>query len=197
MRKSLTKAYPKEDRRTLKTKKALANALKSLVLEKAYDEITIQEIIDRANVGRSTFYMHYESKEQLLVGNINFQETLIYTPADETESYPMGINLAYLFSHSKEHLLIYNALSGNRSLDILGNYFTDICASKIMAHLKRQPFFKKSNEQALQYKAEAAAAGIIRMMFKWLKEGATIPSEKMIMYARDILRDFVSGDEHL
>jgi len=195
MRKSLTKQHPKEDRRTQKTKKALANALKSLVLEKAYDEITVQDIIDRANVGRSTFYIHYESKEQLLIGNINFQETLIYTPADEAESYPMGINIAYLFSHNKEHLLIYNALSGNRSLDILGNYFIDICAFKIMDHLKRQPFYKRSNEQALQYKAEAAAAGIIRMMFKWLKEGATIPSEKMIMYARDILRDFIPGDE--
>lgn len=195
MRKSLTKQPPKEDRRTQKTKKALANALKSLVLEKAYDEITVQEIIDRANVGRSTFYMHYESKEQLLVGNINFQETLIYTPADEAENYPMGINIAYLFSHNKEHLLIYNALSGNRGLDILGNYFTDLCTSKIMDHLKRQPFYKRSNEQALQYKAEAAAAGIIRMMFKWLREGATIPSEKMILYARDILRDFIPGDE--
>jgi hypothetical protein len=79
-------------------------------------------------------------------------------------------------------LLIYKALSGNRGLDILGNYFTDICALKIRDHLKRHPFYKKSSEQALLYKAEAAAAGIIRMMFKWLKEGATTPSEKMITY---------------
>jgi AcrR family transcriptional regulator len=44
----------KNDRRTQKTKKYLAAALKELIVEKGYDAVTIQDIIDRANVGRST-----------------------------------------------------------------------------------------------------------------------------------------------
>jgi len=181
---------PTEDRRTLKTKKFLAEALKELILEKEYDEITIQEITDRANVGRSTFYAHYESKEQLLVGNINFQETLIDTP-DDAKGYPLGINVSYLFSHNKEHLMLYKAMSGNRSIDILGNYFIELCTSKIIENLKRQFQYSKKGQQILRYKAEAAAGGIIRMMFKWLEDGATVPSEEMVAYANQILNDFI------
>jgi AcrR family transcriptional regulator len=44
----------------------LEDALVALMLEKRYDTITVQEIIDRANVGRSTFYAHYLDKEDLL-----------------------------------------------------------------------------------------------------------------------------------
>lgn len=54
------------DRRIQKTLHSLQNALVELISEKGYDAVTIQEILDRANVGRSTFYAHFENKDQLL-----------------------------------------------------------------------------------------------------------------------------------
>lgn len=54
------------DRRIQKTLQLLKSALVELIAEKAYDDITIQEILDRANVGRSTFYAHFENKDHLL-----------------------------------------------------------------------------------------------------------------------------------
>jgi AcrR family transcriptional regulator len=47
------------DRRIQKTKKILSEALIALILEKGYEQVTVQDIIDKANVGRSTFYCHY------------------------------------------------------------------------------------------------------------------------------------------
>src|SRR5437899_3343596 len=53
------------DRRIPRTRAMLQHALTSLILKKGYDAITIQDICDKANVGRSTFYAHYTSKDDL------------------------------------------------------------------------------------------------------------------------------------
>ena len=176
----------KNDRRTQKTKKYLAAALVELIMEKGYDTITIQDIIDRANVGRSTFYSHYESKEQLLVGNINFQEALVDTPSNDPDTHPLGVNLSYLFNHTREHLHLAKALSRTKSIEILSNHLADICAAQIYEQLKKK-LRSRTERQMARYKAEAAAGGIIRMLFKWLADGAPIPVDDMIRHSRNVL----------
>ena len=54
------------DRRMKKTKKAIYDALKSLLAKESYSKITVSEIIEEADIGRSTFYAHYETKDDLL-----------------------------------------------------------------------------------------------------------------------------------
>ena len=54
------------DRRVQKTRKLLQDALIELVAEKGYESVSIREILDKANVGRSTFYAHFQDKDQLL-----------------------------------------------------------------------------------------------------------------------------------
>jgi AcrR family transcriptional regulator len=61
----------KIDRRKVRTRRQLREALLSLILEKGYDSVTIEEITDRADVGRTTFYLHYRDKEELLLECIN------------------------------------------------------------------------------------------------------------------------------
>src|SRR5512141_2904590 len=60
-------AQPKIDRRVQRTQQLLREALVALILEKGYDAITVQDILDLANMGRSTFYAHYRDKEDLLL----------------------------------------------------------------------------------------------------------------------------------
>ena len=55
------------DRRVRRTQELLHRALISLALEKNYDSITIQEILDRADIGRSTFYAHFKGRDELLI----------------------------------------------------------------------------------------------------------------------------------
>ncbi len=77
------------DRRIQKSKKYLSDAFIALILEKGYEAVTVQEIIDRANVGRSTFYAHFESKEQLLF-------SLLGTMNEKSKD---GIDFEMLFNH--------------------------------------------------------------------------------------------------
>ena len=58
----------KTDPRVQRTRERLQKALIELIGERGYDAITIQDIVDRANVGRTTFYLHYSSKDELFIG---------------------------------------------------------------------------------------------------------------------------------
>jgi AcrR family transcriptional regulator len=59
-----------EDRRRRRTRTALLTALLDLIVEKGYAEVTVQDIVDRADVGRSTFYMHFLDKRALLLSGV-------------------------------------------------------------------------------------------------------------------------------
>ncbi|MEZ4670025.1 MAG: helix-turn-helix domain-containing protein [Anaerolineae bacterium] len=59
----------KLDRRVQRTRQLLVRTLMELIAEKSYDAITIQDITDRANLGRTTFYLHYQTKDDLLLGH--------------------------------------------------------------------------------------------------------------------------------
>ncbi|MCB0141244.1 MAG: helix-turn-helix transcriptional regulator, partial [Caldilineaceae bacterium] len=54
------------DRRVRRSRKLLGEALLELVVEKPFGDITVQDIADRADMNRATFYLHFQSKEELL-----------------------------------------------------------------------------------------------------------------------------------
>lgn len=61
----------KTDRRVRRTRDALGNALIELMQEKPFDTITVQDVLNRAGVGRSTFYVHYSDKEDLFMSEVD------------------------------------------------------------------------------------------------------------------------------
>ena len=108
------------DRRSLRTRRLLSEALIALMMEKAYDSITVQDIIDRADVGRSTFYAHYRHKDDLLSREFErLVEELSQNIGYETEgSNPLLPSLA-LFRHVQQHYPLYKALVWGRGLDFV------------------------------------------------------------------------------
>ena len=61
----------KNDRRSQRTRQALHDALFDLMAQKGYEAVSIKDIIERANVGRSTFYAHYANKDELLASQLD------------------------------------------------------------------------------------------------------------------------------
>lgn len=103
------------DRRVLRTRTALYDALVRLILERGYDALTVQDLLDAANVGRSTFYAHFTSKDDLLAKSLGrLRAELDAVIADR----PRGWTLA-LFEHAARYRDVYVALSGISAGDVL------------------------------------------------------------------------------
>lgn len=119
----------KTDRRIERTRQLLLQALFSLVQEKGFDAVTVQDIIDRANVGRSTFYVHFVDKEDLLVQAMDpfsaelkerQRKALREGGASEQRAFAFSHEL---FSHADGHRDVFRTVVGNQSALILQRHF--------------------------------------------------------------------------
>ena len=110
----------KEDRRVQRTINMVYDAFLDLLIEKGYEVITVQDIIDRANIGRSTFYSHFVDKEQLLISSIDQlrdflkQQSREQTLSEVPGEYRFGFCLPML-QHAQSHKRIYKATVGKQS----------------------------------------------------------------------------------
>lgn len=126
------------DRRQQKTKKAIFDSLGRLLEKKRFENITVQEIIDEANIGRSTFYAHFETKDDLLkemctgIFQHIFNDRL---PQEADHDYSAGspnleLKLGHILYHlreSKSNLKgILGGESGELFMRFLKSYLRDL-----------------------------------------------------------------------
>lgn len=105
-------AEKKVDRRVARTRRQLHEALLSLIIERGFDQVTVQSILDRADVGRSTFYAHFLNKTDLLLGNMRVDRFTLSAP-DAPSEIP---SVAWIFEHAGENLALYRALQGSEAM---------------------------------------------------------------------------------
>ena len=96
------------DRRQKRTRTAIFKALRTLMEQKQYSAITVQEIIDEANIGRSTFYAHFETKDDLLrslCGEIfcHVFTDLLPQEEDTLDGKNLELKLGHILYHLKEN----------------------------------------------------------------------------------------------
>ncbi|MGJ6969372.1 TetR/AcrR family transcriptional regulator [Streptosporangium sp. G11] len=99
------------DRRVRRTRQAIQRALMELILEKGYEPVTVTDLINRADVGRSTFYAHFADKQAVLFANLD--EIAFLHPAPNTDGPLFGFSLA-MFEHVHEQRRLVRALLGRR-----------------------------------------------------------------------------------
>jgi AcrR family transcriptional regulator len=107
------------DRRVQRTRNMLLDAFLDLMIEKGYEAITVQDVIDRANIGRSTFYLHFTDKENLLSSSIGQlmefikEQSRIRIESSSDSGFRFGFSLAML-QHAQSHKRIYKAIVGKK-----------------------------------------------------------------------------------
>lgn len=114
------------DRRQQKTRKAIFKAFRSLLEKKRYDHITVQEIIDEADVGRSTFYSHFETKDMLLEAMCSeiFFHVFEYDPCPWSgRDYDLEGKLSHTLWHVRDSKNDLSGILTSDSGELFMNYF--------------------------------------------------------------------------
>jgi AcrR family transcriptional regulator len=106
---------PRPDRRVARSRRALKEALTDLILERGYEAVTVQDVIDRADVGRSTFYAHFLDKDDLLMAILADLEMpapdhTTWAPTDPAFGWTLD-----LFRHFGSGRRLFKAVAGSQS----------------------------------------------------------------------------------
>lgn len=127
-------ARPILDRRIQRTRQLLQESLFQLIIERGYEHMSVQDITEQANLGRTTFYLHYREKEDLLRESIkallNDLQLEVEPDAQETCSY--NVSSLRIFQHVARRKPLYQAMlqeAGTASHlgGVLRSYFTELC----------------------------------------------------------------------
>ncbi|GHO85712.1 TetR/AcrR family transcriptional regulator [Dictyobacter formicarum] len=100
----------KHDRRSQRTRSLVTTAMMALLSQKRYDQITVGDLLERANIGRSTFYSHYFDKEDVLADLVKQQSVLISQRFSRREAGQHLIPALEFFEHFQEHYPLLHAL---------------------------------------------------------------------------------------
>jgi AcrR family transcriptional regulator len=170
----------KVDARVRKTREALGDALVALMQEKPFDSITVQDLLDRANVGRSTFYSHFSDKEDLQISDADeFYESLSMALSAHGDKSERVFPAKEFFAHVAEAWEFVSAL---------------IASGKMADNMElAQAHFARGIEQRLNEIPKAAhipaaerpviafaqAGSLLSLLRWWVDRGMKEPAEDM------------------
>lgn len=149
------------DRRVARTHEALRSALLALMVERGWDAVDVQSLCERANVGRSTFYLHFQNKGELLRSSLGDLRASLQPPAAAAAGPQRWAFLGGLLDHVYEHRQVFRAVVDRRSGHFVQDRFRDMLVELLSAEL---PAGRRS------WQAQAAAqylAGALFQLLAW------------------------------
>jgi AcrR family transcriptional regulator len=194
------------DRRAARTRAMLHHAMMSLVRQKDYDAITVQDICEAARVGRSTFYGHFASKDDLKRSGLDEHlRRLIHgrleneRPENErlenaaaASGRGGGRRLAFslpMFEHAREHIETYRALAGTRGGEVALGAIRAIVADLLRRELAVNPGQKSGDAMPRELVVEIVVGAYMTALTWWLDGGATMPPRQIDAMFRRLATD--------
>lgn len=148
-----------EDRRVRRTRRTLHEAFIELVLERGYERITVQDILDRADIGRSTFYAHFRDKEALLLASFDdMREQLSAAIGARPDR-----SATLLFEHAHRHQVVYRALCGRQGGSLVHRHLHGLIGG-----LLREQLAGSSGDLPVDVVAEFHTSAILGLLVWWI-----------------------------
>lgn len=188
-------SFPKTDRRIRRTRNALGDALVALIQEKPFDTITVQDVLDRAEVGRSTFYTHYRDKEDLLISDADEFFAAISTHLSMHKDKSDRVALVReLFAHVTEMRQFLTALNASGKFHDLMELAQAHFARGIEQRLAELPRSRALPAEDRAGLAHAYAGALIALLQWWTDHGRHESPEQMDDLFHRLVWSGVAGD---
>lgn len=183
----------KTDRRVSRTRAALRQALVELSRERGYDAVTVEELTARANVGRTTFYLHYRDKEELLLEEFSelLNERLVAQfldfPLSAWRLAPAGGQqppfrpVLAIFQHVQENGELYRIVWRAESAGKINKQLRSIIMDAIQRVVQRgrEELPNLALPVPLDLLASYVAGGLLAAVGWWLETGTDFTPEQM------------------
>ncbi len=178
------------DRRVQRTRQLLQDALISMMIEKGYETTTVQDIIDRANVGRATFYAHFADKETLLNSRLEDLRSFL---GERQRQAPgsLGFSLAML-EHARSHLPLWTAIVGRDSGALVLQRIQVMIAALVDVDLRSLAF--KGPPAQRELAGQYIAGAFMAVLTWWLDQGAKLPPEEVDAILRRLVMQGLAGE---
>ncbi len=182
------------DRRQQKTRSAIFQAFSDLMSEKRYSRITVQQIIDRANVGRTTFYAHFDTKEDLLKALCeDLFGHIIASAKDATHTHGIYSDKKTpesIFCHLLQHLEendgnIIGLLSGE-SNELFLRYFKDSLRDLIQTQFMERDRHRNV-DLPRDFLINHICGSFVEMVQWWIKNGMKQSPVRLDRYFRAVI----------
>ncbi len=161
------------DQRIRRTHERLGSALVALIQEKPVDEVTVQEVLDRASVGRSTFYVHFRGKDDLLLSQLEkFLETMSAALSTRKEESQRVVPVAELFAHIGNQKKLYRALADSGRLNDFWDLAQGYFSRGIERRLRESSRVSNVPQRELRARSSALAGSMLSLLRWWLDRGA-------------------------
>ena len=168
----------KTDQRILRTRDALGDALVALMHEKNFDQITVQQVLDRAGVGRATFYAHYRDKEDLFMSDV---EEFFTMAASMLKRHSVSTKrlapIRELFSHLRDVREFYLALVASGKANDVRELGRGIFARSIDERLEAAGVQMHPLPRSAQ--AHALAGSMFSLLDWWIDKGMKSDPQEM------------------
>jgi len=157
-----------------------------LILRKPYDSITVQQIIDEADVARATFYAHYAGKDDLLRrGFDHLRSELLQAKAEaeQASNVPRLSFLKVLFDHADRYKLVYRGLLGTRASPIVLHEFRKLIVEMVRPEVSTSNHPEISRELIAHFVAD----GVQSVVTWWVERHPDLPATSVHRMCRDLL----------
>lgn len=167
----------KRDRRSERTRRLLGEALIALMLERPYADLTVSDILNRADIGRSTFYAHYWDKDDLLASEIErMLDALTQQAASAPAASPALPPSLGLLQHIASHQRLYQALQRGGGLTVALRALRQRLCHDIERRLHAETALA---DIAITVTAQTVVGALLALIQWWLEHELPISAEML------------------